>query len=145
MRHCRLRGSPPPYSRPWALPALRDAACPSSRGERVREERRVDRRVSQSRRRWTRSCALIKYYVRLTECRARKRRRSPCICPSFDRPLGSSLPRIFVFVSSSVDRSMATVAGVVVEWPSDLFSFRFKYRLSYDNKETRDVKSFRFY
>lgn len=62
-----------------ALPALRGAACPPSllvsrrRGE---QRSRSDRRASQSRRRWTRLCALIKYYARLTECRARKRRDS---------------------------------------------------------------------
>jgi len=83
--------------------------------ERAGEERRADRRVSQSRRRWTRSCALIKYYVRLTECRARKRRRSSSVCPSFDRPL-RIIPsaRLRLHVSSfesSVDRRMASIAG----------------------------------
>lgn len=41
---------------------------------RVPQERRAEEperssRVSQSRRRWTHLCALIKYYARLTECR----------------------------------------------------------------------------
>lgn len=85
MRHCRLHVLPlHPFfllasssSRSGPFRPLHDAACPPflsvscRRGER---RSRSDRRVSQSRRRWTRLCALIKYYARLTECRARKRR-----------------------------------------------------------------------
>jgi hypothetical protein len=152
MRHCRLRGSPPSSPSPCSLgpsgpPRRGLSVLPSRVSGRKGEERRGGRRVSQSRRRWTRSCALIKYYVRLTECHARKRRRFPLDLsilrsPFEDHPFrASSSSRVSSF-GSSVDRRMATIAGVVVEdviWPS-YFSLRFGYRLPYDNRDINNVR-----